>query len=454
MLQVSPLIELSVPCPECAGRLLPENVHFAGIPVFAECTCSSCHNRYWVDLPAGHALLHPTVISEDERVYFDGLDWYSRLLQTIFQSRSDAKPGKIRVRSRPSGTKAALIVNCLDTLYGHSLLKFLSSLHYLRRAGELDVIPIIPSSLAWMLPPMLQSVIEVDAPLASFGSWIGGLDAAVKSLLSLYSTTYLAEAVSQPDLSSVDLSILGPEFMSKGFWQFDCADQKQLTIVAREDRLWIGSERLLPAIRRRPFLPRRIMQSMLVRYQNWKFVRLARQAQQVIPNLRVVIVGLGRTGSFPKEFVDLRQASMTAASERLWCAEYARSHVVLGVHGSNMLLPSALAGAVVDLLPRFKLRNITQDLIIRDEREPKLCLFRYRVLPLATRPRIVADTVISVFKDAQLHFSNVIGNRITAERSGWPRSIRWKRLGEAHPVETELPPLVNADYQVTSAPTS
>jgi hypothetical protein len=151
--------------------------------------------------------------------------------------------------------------------------------------------------------------------------------------------------------------------------------------------LWIGSERLLPAIRRRPFLPRRIMQSMLVRYQNWKFVRLARQAQQVIPNLRVVIVGLGRTGSFPKEFVDLRQASMTAVSERLWCAEYARSHVVLGVHGSNMLLPSALAGAVVDLLPRFKLRNITQDLIIRDEREPKLCLFRYRVLPLATRPR-------------------------------------------------------------------
>ena len=91
MLQVSPLIELTVPCPECAGRLLPANVHFAGIPVFAECTCSSCHNRYWVDLPAGHALLHPTVISEDERVYFDGLDWYSRLLQTIFQSRSDAK---------------------------------------------------------------------------------------------------------------------------------------------------------------------------------------------------------------------------------------------------------------------------------------------------------------------------------------------------------------------------
>jgi hypothetical protein len=454
MLQISPLIELAVACPECAGRLLPEGLHFAGIPVFAECTCSSCHTRYWVDLPAGHALLHPTVISGDGKVYFDGLDWYSRVLQAIFQSRSGAKSPKIRVRSRPSGAKSALIVNCLDTLYGHSLLKFMSCLHYLRRPSELDVIAIIPSVLAWMLPPMLQSVIEVDGPLADFGSWVGGLDAAVKSLLSLYNTTYLAEAVSQPDLSSVDLSVLGPEFESKGFWQSDRAERKQLTILAREDRLWIGSERLLPAVRRRPFLPRRIIQSMLVRYQNWRFVRLARQAQKVIPDLRIVIVGLGRTGRFPKNFVDLRQASMTAASERLWCAEYARSHVVLGVHGSNMLLPSALAGAVVDLLPRFKLRNITQDLIIRDEREPKLCLFRYRVLPLATRPGIVADTVVSIFNDAQLHFSNVIGNRVTAERSGWPRSIRWKRLGQAQPAETELSPLVNADYEVTSAPTS
>ena len=233
-------------CPECAGQLLPENLHFAGIPVFAECTCSSCHSRYWVDLPAGHALLHPTVISSNGNVYFDGLDWYSKIAQNIFRSRSAPKPARIRVRSAPSGAKSALIVNCLDTLYGHAVLKFLSCLHYLRRAGELDVIPIIPSVLSWMLPPHLQSSIEVDAPLADFGSWIGGLDAAVRSLLSPYGSAYLAEAVSQPDLSPVDLSILGPEFRSKPFWPADGEEPKQLTIVTREDRLWIGSERLLP----------------------------------------------------------------------------------------------------------------------------------------------------------------------------------------------------------------
>ena len=195
-----------------------------------------------------------------------------------------------------------------------------------------------------------------------------------------------------------------------------------------------------------------MIRPILVRYQNWKLTRVAKLVRRLIPDLRIVVVGLSRTGSFPEDLVDLRQASMSAATERLWCAEYARSHVVLGVHGSNMLLPSALAGAVVDLLPRFKLRNITQDLIIRDEREPKLCLFRYRVLPLATRPGIIADTIISIFNDAQLHFSNVIGNRITAERSGWPRSIRWKRLGGARPIETALPPLLNAEYQLTSPP--
>jgi hypothetical protein len=417
--------------------------------VFAECTCSSCGTRYWVDLPAGHALLHPTMISNDGRVYYDGLDWYSRILQNIFRTRSAPQSAKIQVRSKPPAAKAALIVNCLDTLYGHSLLKFLSSLHHLRRRDDLDVIAIVPSALCWILPPMLHSVIEVDASPADFGHWIDGLDAAVKSLLSLYKTAYLAEAMSQPDLSTVDLSVLGPEFKNKPFWQRGNDQQPQLTIVTRDDRLWIGSERLLPAVRRRPFLPRKAIQSLLVRYQNHKFIHVARQVQRFIPNLRVVVVGLKRTGSFPGDFIDLRQSTMTAKTERQWCSEYARSQVVLGVHGSNMLLPSALAGAVVDLLPRFKLRNITQDLIIRDEREPKLCLFRYRVLPLATRAGIVADTIVSILRDAELHFANVIGNRITAKRSGWPRSIHWKRLNESRLPETELPPLVNADYQIT-----
>ena len=117
--------------------------------------------------------------------------------------------------NRPLQNRSVLIVNCLDTLYGHALLKFLSSVRYLRQHPDFDVVAIIPSLLSWIMPSMLQSVIEVDTSLADFGTWIGGLDLAIKSLLSVYSTAFLAEAVSQPDLSTEDLSILGPEFENR-----------------------------------------------------------------------------------------------------------------------------------------------------------------------------------------------------------------------------------------------
>src|SRR5262249_10879763 len=68
------------------GRL-----RFVGIPVLVECRCPRCHGQYWLDLPVGHALLHPVSINaKTGLVRFDGLDWYPKMLRRCIQSRPAA----------------------------------------------------------------------------------------------------------------------------------------------------------------------------------------------------------------------------------------------------------------------------------------------------------------------------------------------------------------------------
>jgi hypothetical protein len=166
-----------------------------------------------------------------------------------------------------------------------------------------------------------------------------------------------------------------------------------------------------------------------VAIQNRRFAQVVRAVQASVPGVRFVAVGLGASGRLPEAVRDLRKAVIEPGDELHWCGEYARSRVVVGVHGSHLLLPSALGGAVVDLLPPHKLPNIAQDLIIANnsESEPKLCLFRYRILPSQTDARSVAETIVSLLRDADRHHLNMVRNQ-GATGSDWPRTFRWRPL--------------------------
>ncbi|MET0626704.1 MAG: hypothetical protein ABW250_27475, partial [Pyrinomonadaceae bacterium] len=87
---------------------------------------------------------------------------------------------------------------------------------------------------------------------------------------------------------------------------------------------------------------------------------------------------------------DLRRPALDEAAERGWCERYAASHVVVGVHGSNMLLPSAHAGGVVELIGPERWGNFTQDVLFREARDCRETLFRYRFVDEATPPSALA----------------------------------------------------------------
>ena len=140
---------------------------------------------------------------------------------------------------------------------------------------------------------------------------------------------------------------------------------------------------------------------------------------------------LATPGGMPTWIADLRTLRPRPEVELAWCKELAGTRTAVGVHGSHMLLPSALAGAVIDLLPSFKLPNVGQDLVIADDasREPKVCLFRYRMLPANLGLRPLSEVIVSTLRDADEQYRTTVGNRKAVGRRRWPRPPgRWRPL--------------------------
>jgi len=405
-------------------------VQFVGMPILAEGECLACSRHYWLDWPAGHARLHPTIVDADSaETYFDGLPWYARRVQSCVISRG-TMTAAISVQSSEKSSGDVVVLNCIDFLYGHCLLKLLSGLRYLREHPDMDAVVITPKLLSWLVPTTVRAVVEVDLPLAQGGRWIDNLDDTLQNLLAPYARAIIAPAVSQPQLTADDLAQLKPGFAPQRFWDGPAEVARQLTLVLRTDRPWLAGNRVLGLLQR--FVPRRYLEPTLLLRQRQVYRAVVRRVRRQLPGLRVVVVGLGTPGGFPDDINDLRLPTVSQDQELMWAAEYARSGVVLGVHGSNMLLPSALGGAVVILCPRHKWQNVTQDLVITDveAREPKLALWRYRILPASTRARDVADVIVSIYRNSDFHHHNILENRPRDGVVGWPRPVSWHRLSE------------------------
>lgn len=126
--------------------------------------------------------------------------------------------------------------------------------------------------------------------------------------------------------------------------------------------------------------------------QRRRVVTLAENLYERFSEISVTVVGIGNAPSFP-DWIDVDVISRPdPEDERRLCRVYADSHVVVGVHGSNMLLPSAHAATVVDLTADRRWGNLTQDLLLRDVDLPQT-LFHYHLLPLDADPDTVTEVV-------------------------------------------------------------
>jgi hypothetical protein len=375
MIPLHPVTEAKHTCPFCQIRLNLRGWHIPGMRNLADLSCFECGREFYGDLRSGQALYTPLLLEKETGIVHDpySIDWFANWLSESYADRKD-EPVSFMVQERLPVTQDVVFLNCLDILYGHSLLKLLNAQHYIDRCPDLDLIVMVPRFLEWMIPDGVAQAWIIDLPLRRGTEWNEWLAQEIRQRLRSFPKVSLSVAFSHPKSQDFDIECftrVEPFAIDEG--PIDIT-QPRVTFIWREDRLWRCEQPSLEWIKRRFGF-----EDDPIATQAELVITLAEELRQKFENLDFAVAGLGKSGKLPDWIKDLRQNEMNNDLELQWCTRYASSHVVVGVHGSNMLLPSAHAASVVELIGEDRWGNFLQDILFRpgDSRE---MFFRYRFI--------------------------------------------------------------------------
>ena len=306
--------------------------------------------------------------------------------------RQPPLPVSISIRKNHPARRVILL-HCLDSCYGHALTMLLNVQRHERQHPGYQVIVLVPEALGWLVPATVAEAWVVHARVGRLNRRLEGLDEFIWQEVQRFEEVQLSDARIHYDHG--ELSLL--PFTRVPPFALDAYDHRPATVsfIAREDRLWLSPpEALLLRFYRKSGLSLR----PFVALQNRRWRQLAGLIQRHLPGTRVQVIGMGQTGSLPG-LTDLRlRPPLTSEQEQAWAAAYARSHVVVGVHGSHLLLPTGLAGSFVELLPDEKIVHLGEA-TLQAHRNPNHQHLLGRFLPLNSSPGRVAAHVLAMLRE-------------------------------------------------------
>ncbi|MCA1614753.1 MAG: hypothetical protein LC795_11550 [Acidobacteria bacterium] len=392
-----PVTDADHECPYCRERLDVRGWLIPGMRNLADMLCGRCGREFYGDLAAGQALYTPMLLEKAAGVVHDphGVEWFAGWLRDSYARRTD-DPVAFDVQERLRVTRPVVLLNCLDTLYGHSLLKLLNAQYHLGRHADVDLVVMVPSFLAWMVPDGVAQVWVVGLPLRRGTEWNEWLARQVRRRVEAFQQVSLSQALSHPRPDEVDIErFTRVKPFPLGEWDARLG-RPTVTFIWRHDRPWRVTDDVPPPTRRGRLRRLLTPQPRPQGGQAELVSDLAEALRRDLPALDFAVVGLaeaGGRGDLPVWVKDMRRPKLGDDAERGWCDRYAASHVVVGVHGSNMLLPSAHAGGVVELIGPERWGNFTQDVLFRDTADCRETLFRYRFVDELTPPSALARLV-------------------------------------------------------------
>ena len=124
-----------------------------GIHVFGKYVCDQCGLGFLHDLPIGFAVDHPMAISEKDGMLFnatDGPGWIHAPLMEAYRSAVTDEVLVERIVHRDFDR--VVILNTLDYLYGHVLLKLYNAQYYMDRHPDVGLILLLPRMFRWLVP--------------------------------------------------------------------------------------------------------------------------------------------------------------------------------------------------------------------------------------------------------------------------------------------------------------
>lgn len=364
MIKLVPECDLiSANCPRCGAENNEKGkLYFQGIHCLAVHTCSDCGLAFYKTLPIGHAALFPVAFSQDGTfAHFNREEGSWMALPLIRSFRKESGLHTEIELVQPGSGGDLILVNCLDSCFGHVFTKLWNVYLLKKRFPFKTIAVLIPARFRWLISDPRVEIWSVDLPLKKVDQGVKGLDAWVKLQFKRFDSVALSEVPVHLAQEQLDL---GEILQAR---PFDLADfdklPVQLTFIWRNDRFWLNSS-LLDLLHKASI--KFGFQKVVRRLMCFRQVRLLRKFRKrmrvVLPEARFTVTGFGKTGRLPKGWKDLRVGQIEEPMERRWNEIFRKSQVVLGVHGSHMLIPTALAAGFVEILPRHKIPHLTEDI--------------------------------------------------------------------------------------------
>jgi len=290
-----------------------------------------------------------------------------------------------------------VILNCIDSLYGHSLLKLLNAERHLQPETDIGLVVIVQSFLRWMVPKGVAEIWTVELPLNRARNYYPDLNESINKECGRFDEIYVSRAHAHP--KKYDVS----KFTGVDRHDFNDRDFR-ITFVWREDRLWCEYRffGMLP-------MKSKWLKGISLFSQNRNVRRLFLALRRAFPQAVFSVAGLGRGTRFPSWIDDRRVDRFSEDGERQTCKIYSESRLVIGVHGSNMLLPTAHGGMAIDLMPLDRWGNFAQDILYPME-DLRLSAYRFRCLPSSIDVKLLAHIA-----EQQLRYHSYFKRQMTNE---------------------------------------
>ena len=402
LIEIKPNRMTAATCVACNHtETLNGELFFQGVHTLMKFTCPKCRTVFYRTLPAGHDLLFPSSFDENAKHLRSDPSAALWLTDPLLRSMFGDRVTEIEIEKVVNENhKDAVILNCLDNRFGHAFAKLWNAAILKDKYPDRSIIVFIPAALRWLVPGNISEMWVFNAPLSNLKHRIANLDAEVKKSLKNFGTIWLSKAYTHLDINRVDLQKL---LCTKPFdlSQFSMLTPS-ITFVLREDRFWQSSS--FEFFLFRVAVKFNLSKRLFVWRQNYLVNKTARNIRKLIPSAMFSVVGIGRHGRLAAFIGDHRKDRLNTHDEHSWCRLYAASHVIAGVHGSSMLIPTALSAGFVEILPRYKIRHIGEDITLNYS--SRYMLFLGRHVDQFSSTRLVSRHIVSMIRDFPYVYRN------------------------------------------------
>jgi len=393
LIKIFPEIDFRPLCPSCSKVL--EYSHalvWQGVHICTENFCGSCNEKFLCDLPIGQAQLEKYQLRKSDGEIFGSYphEWLVSPLKKIIESPIQDKI-KIEIETREPAKSKVIILNTLDNCYGHSLLYLLNLQNIIKKKADKSVIVIIQPFLKWLLPAEgIAEVWTVYLSLTQMREYYSDLTTKINEQILRFDEVYLSQALLCP--KDIDIK----KFTKISPYSFENTSKSiRVTFIWRQDtnRFWIKSYWIYGGLRKlgiaSVILPFHYLRVLFFLYLlRWKLNDKSYQ---------ITLAGFGKFGWFPSFVDDKRVILFNKESEIDTCVTYSESELVIGVHGSSMILPSCHAGMTISVMPLKRWGNFIED-ILYSEDDLRLAAFQKRVIPMNTTILETVEIALAMIK--------------------------------------------------------